>query len=223
MNFLSHYYFNRYSRDPELVAGCVLPDLLRNADKSARIRPEQHELSFLHHPRLQQLYAGWQQHIETDRRFHDLPFFYEYTHRLRLVLGPILEGTPIRASFLSHIALELLLDHRLLVDQVLDEEHFYQCLEAADRPTVDRFLHLCGLSETLFFFEFFDAFNRARYVGRYRDVEQVGHALLNICRRLWDFQLPEAHRLRMVEALETQAHGLAGEYMKVFDEIENFV
>lgn len=223
MNFLSHYYFNRYEHDPELALGCVLPDLLKNADKDLRIRPEEHELGFLGNPRLQSMYTGWQHHMETDRVFHNLPFFYEHTHQLRLTLAPLLEDTPIRASFLSHIALELLLDHLLLADRVLDEEQFYRYLETADRPTADKFLRICGVGDTQFFFKFLDAFNRARYIARYREVEQVVHALLNICRRLWDFSLPEDGKRSLTIALQAYVRDqLSGLYMKVFDEIDNF-
>lgn len=222
MNFLSHYYFNRYSRDPELVLGCVLPDLLKNADKDIRIRPEAFELSFLNNPRLQSIYKGWQQHMETDRLFHNLPFFYEHTHRLRLALAPLVDETPIRASFLSHIGLELLLDHCLLVDGGVDEEPFYVFLEAADRDTVDRFLRICGLEDTDFFFRFFDAFNRARYIERYKAIEQIMHALLNICRRLWDFQLTTDRKAALIDTLEVYADQLFGEYMQVFEQIDNF-
>lgn len=220
MNFLSHYYFNRYERIPELSLGCVLPDLLKNADKTIRLQPEQHELESLNHPKLQNLYAGWKHHIETDRIFHNLPFFYEHTHELRLLLVPVVEGSPIRASFLSHIALELLLDYLLLVEGAADEGHFYDDLEAVDREVVHRFLKISGMEDTQVFFDFYDRFLQDQYIGYYREMSEVTRALLNICRRIWAVRLDEDRRVLMTAQLTLYAEVLRGQYRQVFDEIE---
>lgn len=220
MNFLSHYYFNRYERNPELSLGCVLPDLLKNADKTFRLQPERSELEFLNHPKLQNLYKGWKHHVETDRIFHNLPFFYEHTHGLRLLLVPVVEGSPIRASFLAHIGLELLLDHLLLEDGAVDETHFYADLEAVDRKSLERFFRICGLEHPEVFFSFYNLFLRDHYMTYYREMEEVTRALLNICRRIWDVRLPEERRTLMTAQLNLYAGVLHGQYRGVFDEIE---
>ena len=221
MNFLSHYYFNRFERNPELALGCVLPDLLKNADKTQRLQPERWEVEFLPHPKLKNLYSGWRHHVETDRIFHNLPFFYEHTHGLRLLLGPVVEGTPIRASFLSHIALELLLDHLLLMENAADEGHFYKDLENVDRDAVHRFLLVCGMEDTSVFFTFFDRFLADRYIGYYRELSEVTRALLNICRRVWDTRLGEEKRDLLTEQLKVYSGVLKGNFRQVFDEIDS--
>jgi len=220
LNFLSHYYFNRFERNPELSLGGVLPDLLKNADKTQRLQPERSEAEFLAHPKLKNLYTGWKHHIETDRIFHNLPYFYEHTHGLRLLLGPVVEGTPIRASFLSHIALELLLDHLLLVEHAADEKHFYEDLENVDRDAVQRFLSVCGMEDTSVFFAFFDRFLADRYIGYYRELSEVTRALLNICRRIWDIRLVEEKRNMLTEQLKVYSEVLKGDFRQVFHEIE---
>ena len=116
MNFLSHFYFERFSRNPELVVGSVLPDLLKHARRGAQIHPRKYPERFTDHPKILSIYTGWQRHIETDRIFHTTDFFYQHAHGLKERLAPIVVNTPIRPSFFSHIALELLLDHLLLVD-----------------------------------------------------------------------------------------------------------
>src|SRR5690606_30186791 len=158
MNFLSHYYFNRYSTDPEFVLGSVLPDLLRQLAGGQRLHPDRFELEWLGNPRLQSLYAGWNQHVEIDRRFHNTEFFFQHTHELRVVLAPLLEDSPIRASFLSHIAVELLLDHLLLRDEVVEVQRFYHLLGRADRGSLERFLRVCGWEDVEGFGRFFDHF-----------------------------------------------------------------
>lgn len=221
MNFLSHYYFYRYERNPELSLGCVLPDLLKNADKTRRLQPERREMELLAHPKLKNIYKGWKHHIETDRIFHNLPFFYEHTHGLRLLLAPVVEGTLIRASFLSHIALELLLDHLLLLEGAADHEHFYEDLERVDRDAVHRFLTVCGMEDTQVFFAFFDQFLSDRYIGYYREMAEVTRALLNICRRLWDVRLGEECKMLMTAQLTIYSGVLKEKFRQVFDEIED--
>lgn len=220
MNFLAHYYFHRYSHNPELVLGCVLPDFLKNADKSVRLQPDQYELQFLNNPKLESLYAGWKHHMETDRVFHNLPFFYEHTQALRLKLAPVVEDSPIRASFLSHIALELLLDHLLLIDGVLHEDHFYRDLSVMDRAVVQRFLEICDMPETHTFFEFLDHFIEVKYLGSYRDISQVAYALIQICRRIWPLGPQPLLQSNISDQLSQYKEILIPEYKLVFEMLD---
>lgn len=221
MNFLSHYYFHRYRHDPELVMGCVLPDFLKNTDKTIRLQPELYELQFLNNPRLESLFEGWNHHIETDRIFHNLPFFYTHTQNLRILLAPVVEESPIRASFLSHISLELLLDHLLLVEGLADEKHFYAELEAVDRQMVDKFLKICGMENTTPFFDFLDRFIQHHYLSSYRDMKQVAFALIQISRRVWQLQSDDALQAGIAKALTTYLATLQPVFREVFDEIES--
>lgn len=221
MNFLSHYYFHRYRHDPELVMGCVLPDFLKNTDKTIRLQPELYELQFLNNPRLESLFEGWNHHIETDRIFHNLPFFYTHTQNLRILLAPVVEESPIRASFLSHISLELLLDHLLLVEGLADEKHFYAELEAVDRQMVDKFLKICGMENTTPFFDFLDRFIQHHYLSSYRDMKQVAFALIQISRRVWQLQSDDALQAGIAKALTTYLATLQPGFREVFDEIES--
>ena len=219
MNFLSHYYFERYSHNPELVLGSVLPDLIKNADKGINVLPQKFEDRFTNNPKLQSIYHGWMRHMETDRYFHNAPFFYEHTHALKLVHAPTVEGTPIRPSFLSHIALELLLDHLLLQHNWVHESDFYECLAEADRDITDKFLKLSGVQETGFFFTYFNSFMRAQYVGSYREFDQITFAIINICRRLCDVSLTADQKEKMTSAIIDYAGKLDGNFQPIFDEI----
>lgn len=219
MNFLSHYYFERHSHNPELVLGSVLPDLVKNAAKEINVWPHKYEDRFGGNPKLQHIYQGWMRHVETDRYFHNAPFFYDHTHGLKVLLAPLVAGTVIRPSFLSHIALELLLDHLLLVNNWVHESDFYEYLAAADREAVARFLHLSGVEDTAFFFTYFNSFMRARYVGSYREFDQVTSAMINICRRLWDVRLDMPQKQQITDVIAGYAGGLNREFQLIFEEI----
>lgn len=220
MNFLSHYYFERYSRNPELVVGCVLPDLIKNADRNINVLPHKYEHRFDGNPKLRDIYHGWTRHVETDRYFHNAPFFYSHTHELKLLLTPAVGGTPIRPSFISHIALELLLDHLLLHHQYVHESDFYEYLAGADRDMVARFLSLCDVPDTTFFFTYFNSFMRAQYIRSYRAFDEIMRAIINICRRLWDVRLHREQEEQMTTVLTQYAVLLDSDFRSVFDDIE---
>lgn len=220
MNFLSHFYFERFHRDPEIVLGSVFPDLLKNAEPALHIHPYKHELSLLHNPKLKELYQGWQRHLEIDRHFHGAPFFYDHVHELKILLQPHVQQTDIRPSFMAHVGLELLLDHLLLKQALVDDQHFYGYLEQVDRAAVKKFLNACGVPDTVRFFEFYDAFLKDRYVSTYRDLGQVARALNHICKRLWTFDLSRTQTLGIEGALEQYVSVLEPDYKRIFDEIE---
>lgn len=221
MNFLSHYYFHRHSRDPELVLGSVLPDLLKNANKSFRLQPYKYEIDFINNPKLHSLYLGWSHHLEIDRLFHNLPFFYEHTHELNILVAPLLAETPIRSSFFSHIALELLLDHVLLKDQLVAADDFYDQMEAVDLAVLNRFFDICGLDQKVVFFNFFDRFKKDQYIGSYLEMDQMTFALLQICRRVWDVQVDKHTKDLLEEALFSYVAILQRNYISVFEELGN--
>ena len=92
MNFLSHFYFNRDTVNPELVLGCVLPDLVKNANKTWNIHPEKKVHLFNESQKLQSILTGWQRHLNVDRYFHSSDFFMEHTKAIRTAVVPILEN-----------------------------------------------------------------------------------------------------------------------------------
>src|SRR3569623_967455 len=111
MNFLSHYYFDRETTDCYHILGTVLPDLLKNADKTIIIHPEK-----LQHPdpQINSIITVWKHHLEVDSYFHSSAFFITRASELRLLLEPAIKCSPVISFFLGHITLELILDNLLL-------------------------------------------------------------------------------------------------------------
>src|SRR5690606_11287595 len=219
MNFLSHYYFERYAHDPELVLGSILPDLVKNADKDVNVLAHKFEDRFGNNPKLNSIYRGWLRHMETDRLFHNAAFFYEKTHELKTLLTPVVAATAIRPSFLSHITLELLLDHLLLENDLVNEADFYNYLAAADRNATDRFLKLCEVNDTAFFFKYFEGFLQAQYVGSYREFHQITSALIMICSRLWRVDVNADQREPLTAIITDYTGTLRRNFKRIFEEI----
>src|ERR1700749_4366155 len=182
MNFLSHYYFDRDVTNCYHILGIVLPDLLKNADKTIVLHPEK-----LHHHNesVNAIIKGWNKHLEVDRYFHSSDFFLTHSHELKKKLLPAIEGSPVKPFFLGHIALELILDNLLLTNGQVTAEGFYDHLDGCEESVVDEFLRFAGLKNTGIFFKFYDDFKKSKYLNNYSNTKEIAYALKRICMRVW--------------------------------------
>ncbi|MGJ1415621.1 ACP phosphodiesterase [Sphingobacterium multivorum] len=220
MNFLSHFYFERFATNPERMVGGLLPDLLKNADKSFMLKPRQYEDELLDNPLLEQLYIGWNRHIEVDRLFHNSPYFFHHTHQLKLKIQSSLAGLPIRPSFMAHIALELLLDHILTQNKAVSIDKFYGALVYVNEDAVRKFLKINQLSDIPKFEKFYHQFIEWAYIYDYAQVEKIAGALFNICKRLWKFEVSVEQRQLLAEQLISYLHTQMTDYQEIYQYIQ---
>jgi hypothetical protein len=218
MNFLSHFYFDRDTDNCYFILGTVLPDLLKNADKTIIIHPEK-----LEHPdkNVSSIIKGWNKHLEVDRYFHSSEFFITHSHQLKKLLLPAIEGSPVKPFFLGHIALELILDNLLLTTKEVTADGFYDHLDGCSEPIVDKFLKAAGLKETAVFFKFYDGFKKSRYLYSYSQTKEIAYALKRICMRIWQNPFTPENENMMNEVLITYRASLIGNFGTIFNEIEN--
>lgn len=223
MNFLSHFYFDRNSTDPDRVIGVVLPDLVKNAKKEWCLRPEKQDLDFLGNTNLNSIFTGWKRHIEVDKHFHSSDFFCRHTHNIKNLISPILTSSPARPSFVAHIALELMLDALLLTTSKVEAESFYEKISKASRPALNHFLELNQVEDTEPFFSFLDEFIEASYLNSYREAENIMYALSRICMRIWDDPFNETQKLQLTAVLIDYQQDLERDFMLIFEEIDSIV
>jgi hypothetical protein len=217
MNFLSHFYFDRETTDCYLILGTVLPDLLKNADKTIIIHPEKlvHADSAVN-----SIIRGWNKHLEVDRYFHSSDFFLIHSHQLKKQLLPAIEGSPVKPFFLGHIALELILDNLLLTTQKVTADGFYDHLDGCEADVVDEFLTFAGLKNTAVFFKFYDDFKKSRYLHSYAETPQITYALKRICMRVWNNPFTPKNEVEMNGVLTNYRASLMDGFMDIFKEIE---
>jgi len=220
MNFLSHYYFDRNTTNCYHILGTVLPDLLKNADKSIILHPEKH--SYPEGP-TRSIYNGWHKHIEIDRHFHNSDFFKTHSHQLKLHLRPFIAGSPVKPFFLGHIALELILDNLLLTTQQLTADGFYDHLSSCDDEMICRFLTTSGMKDPAVFIRFFDNFKHHKYLHTYAQTEQVAYALKRICMRIWPNPFTPEHEAAMNKVIVDYRTLLENDFMTVFTDIEELL
>jgi len=217
MNFLSHYYFDRHDTDCYHILGTVLPDLLKNADKTIVLHPEN-----IHHTNsnVNSLIKGWNKHLEVDRYFHSSEFFKMHSHQLKKMLLPTMEGSPVKPFFLGHIAVELILDSMLITTQTINVNSFYDHLHNCDDDIISAFFYAADLKECDFFFRYFEKFKKDRYLHTYADTQQIAYALRRICMRIWQNPFTPEQESKMTEIISHYNALLLPDYMLIFNEIE---
>jgi acyl carrier protein phosphodiesterase len=221
MNFLSHFYFDRYATDPYHVLGTVLPDLLKNADKTYNIHPEK----LPEHPdkAVNCIIEGWKRHLEVDKYFHSSEFFAHHSHQLKLVLAPAIQGSVVKPFFLGHIALELILDNLLITTGKLNVDDFYVHLDKVETDKLELFFNYSGLENPERFFKFFSDFKRHRYLHTYSETPQIAYALKRICMRIWKDPFTPEQEENMTEVLLKYRLILAEDHMHIFNDIDAFL
>lgn len=217
MNFLSHYYFDRYTTNCYHVLGTVLPDLLKNADKTIILHPEKHNYP---DEATRQITNGWHRHLEVDRHFHNSEFFKTHAHELKLSLRPAIEGSPVKPFFLGHIALELILDNLLLTTTQIDADEFYAHLGSCNSEVITNFLTISGMKEPAVFIRFFDNFKKNKYLHTYAQTEQVAYALKRICMRVWNNPFTPQHEEAINEVIIGYRKKLESNFKNIFTKIE---
>ena len=218
MNFLSHYYFDRDVTNCYHILGTVLPDLLKNADKTIVLHPEK-----LHHQNqsVNHIITGWNKHLEVDRYFHSSDFFLTHSHQLKKELAPVIEGSPVKPFFLGHIALELILDNLLITTNKIDVHDFYNHMQGCDDEVIQEFLTFAGLADTTKFFRFFNGFKKDGYLHTYSETPKIAYALKRICMRVWRDPFTHEHEEAMNEVLIAYREQLYDNFMSIFDEINS--
>ncbi len=222
MNFLSHFYFDRHTSDPNVVLGTVLPDLVKNARKDWKFHPEKKEFLFTG-VKEKSILKGWKRHLAVDRHFHNSGFFIKHTNAIRTAIAPVLVNSQVRPSFLAHIALEVMLDSILLTDNIIDADGFYSNLHLSDENALNKFLELNDMDDTVHFFKFFDKFLEVKYLNSYRESHNIMYALNRICMRIWPDPINDTQLLQLSAILLSYQEELEGCYMEIFEEIEKVV
>lgn len=218
MNFLSHYYFDR--NQPALkVVGSLLPDLIKNAGVN-KVKSPLKNIDLLEDNSYTDLLAGWRNHIEVDKYFHSSDFFLHHSQALKEDIKIVTEGSEVRPSFLGHIALELILDHLLIQQNLIQVGNLYVALQEADKEIITSFILQCNEQEIDRILEFIQRFSASKYLLSYQKMENIAYALNRICMRLWPVSLQEDKVALLHKKIDSYAKRYESELMEIFSEIE---
>lgn len=199
MNYLSHYAYNHAIRGlapaPYFVMGVALPDLWSRYTRARRIRWKSVVEAETADPIDSALRGGLLNHIEADRRFHCLPAFLAMQRSLKSryadagLHGGLLE-------FLSHVGVELALDHALLRHNAQLADEFYDRLARCNTAVVEERIARLGSVDTQRLGECIEGFVARRFLRWYRELDGLVEAMCLILERISIQRLPPRPLLR---------------------------
>lgn len=171
MNYLSHFVFNHrvcgLPVEPYFVTGVALPDLWLRFSRQRRIRWRVvHQAEPASEP-AERLRAGLLNHVDADQSFHVLPAFINWQRDVQDAVDA--GGThPAMVDFLAHVAVELALDHHLLLREPGLADDFYDLIAAADADRVEREMAALAGVDTRGLAAVLRGFVQRRFIRQYR-------------------------------------------------------
>ncbi len=188
MNYFAHG--RRFVDEPYFLAGTAVPDWLNVVDRRVRVRARQAQSHVsADDARLAQVAAGIVQHCQDDAWFHGTQAFAELSLELsgavRDALGPD-EG--LRAHFLGHILVEILLDAALIADEPARLEAYYRVMDQLDGSVVEQAVGRIANRPAENLAQFIRLFSRERFLWDYADDAKLLFRLNQVMGRV---RLPE--------------------------------
>lgn len=194
MNYFAHAHpwLEQQQLDPYWLAGLAVPDWLPVAARRTKCRTKHVEpaLDDANASR-QALARGVAQHHADDGAFHEARAFVELSTTFsRAIVEHCHESTDLRASFLGHILVELLLDDTLIARDPKRLNRYYELMGALDAAWVaDEIEQFCGRSVGRLA-EFIDKFVEIRFLADYAEDRLLVFRLNQVMQRVGLNQLP---------------------------------
>jgi hypothetical protein len=191
MNYFTHG--RRYLDDPYFLAGTAVPDWLRVADRTNRVRSKTvTPWTTSDVPHISAVANGILQHLRDDQWFHGTRAFvevsWEFTRRIRDLLG---HDESMRPSFVGHILVEMLLDAELAARSPGLLDQYYQVLRAIDRHSVCQAVDCCALRPTRNLAMLIDRFCADPFLYDYSEDGKLLRRLNMVMRRVGLPELPD--------------------------------
>lgn len=221
MNYLSHFYFDTQEKDPYVILGIALPDLVKAFDKSWNVHPHKFREQYEQDPALRGIAKGWERHVFVDKHFHNSEFFQQGMARLKMFLQEEpFESDFLRPFIIVHIALEQILDSLLITDRRVDVKAFYAALQQIDPNKMVEFLKIGGIANADVCRDKYQWFIETQYLHSYVDTEQLTFALSRIAKRIWAKEITERDKAILKTMFDRGRESFASDYILIFDQIE---
>ena len=173
MHFLAHYYTELPANNPLFVAALAIPDLtprftkIYNSILVKHAKPDDENL--------QQIHNGIVQHLEGDKWFHNSPLFkLQMTNAIERFLEAGLKRDKLRLSVIGHIAVEMMIDRQIMLNNETICTQYYSLLENADETILTSYFNLFVLeNEKKDFFRSFKFYKQKRFLFLFNELENI--------------------------------------------------
>ncbi len=200
MNYFAHAC--RFLDDPCFVAGTGVPDWLSVCDRGVRVRAKRVA------PAAETwggpagaIARGVLQHLGDDTWFHDTRGFAELMLALRAMVRRVSPSDGgLRAGFLGHLLVELLLDAALIAENPARLDEYYRLLDRVDAAFVERTVNRLVPRPTDRLARMIATFRQARILWDYLEDATLLVRVNQVLRRVGLEPLPERFRDTLAEA-----------------------
>lgn len=201
MHFLSHYYYELPLKSPLFVVGLSIPDLTPGFSKTYNSVIKNSVLNKGYD--VQQIQNGIESHYKGDKFFHNSAGFKELMSlTTQSFLGTGLSRERLRLSVISHVAVELMIDRQILLENEQLCTDYYNVLESASEETISDYFDMLSLPELkrnfLIKFQFF---KQRRFLFLFNDIQNIVTGLNRIYQNITSVEFTEAEKSDFLTAL----------------------
>lgn len=201
MHFLSHFYVEQTEQNPLVLAGLIMPDLtpgfskLYNSILTKKAAPENKALLALH--------SGILKHYQADKWFHQSTLF---TTPVSRAIGHFMEAglnrERFRLSVLAHVAVEMIIDRHILLDeQELCQLFYRQIVQADEGIMADYFQYYkLDVAKQKFFYNF-QFFKEKKFLYQFNDLSHLVFGLNRIYGSVTHTEFTKPEKAMLLSAL----------------------
>lgn len=201
MHFLSHYYTELPSNNPLFVVALGIPDLTPHFAKAYNSKLKQAAFEPAHP--LAQIQRGIQHHFAGDAKFHSNPLFVQQVHEaVSCMVNEGMNRQHLRLSVIAHLAVEMLIDRQILIQQPHVCNEYYTLIGKADETVLHSyFIHFGLEKEWNVFSERFAFFKQRQFLFLFNDLENIVFGLNRIYSPVTKVELTGKEKAQLKAAL----------------------
>jgi hypothetical protein len=202
MNYYAHGRL--HLSDPYFLAGAAVPDWLNVSDRGVRVRSKQATPWIDDDDAcLAAVARGIAQHHHDDGWFHSSTAFNELQWQFTATIRDALDNdASMRAGFLGHILVEILLDAVLIEDDPAGLEAYYEAHAAVDPQVIEAAVNRMASRPAERLAWFVGQFSQVRFLWDYLDDAKLCYRLNQVMRRVGLPELPPKFGSLLPEARE---------------------
>ena len=183
------------------MAGLGIPDLAPGFSKAYNsaiknsVSPSSEDLK--------QIHSGILSHYEADKAFHNSPMFINLqTLTTQAFLQRGLNRERLRLSVISHLAVELMIDRQILLENPQVCNDYYSQINKAGEDSLSAYFDLFGLEEIKRNFLIrFSGFKDGKFLFLFNDIEKIVIGLSRIYRSVTKTEFTELEKRNFFNAL----------------------
>lgn len=201
MNFLSHYFHELPESNALFVSGLAIPDLTGHFSRiyNSQIKNSAEPTDEL----LKQIHRGILAHYTADKKFHSSPAFeFQIRSMLQKFSEAGLTRKQLRLSVIAHIAVELMLDRQIIVQEKSIAEDYYRIICSGNEKMLANYFALHSIEHSgKIFLERFAFFKQRQFLFLFSELENIVFALNRIYGSVAKTEFSDSESAKFLSAL----------------------